>query len=188
MRILVVEDDEGIAHGLRLALRHEGCAVDIATGVAMACTALRAEPFEMVLLDLGLQDGDGAEVLRRVRQSPAGGLPDPATPILIMTATRDQVSSRIAGLDMGADDYLTKPFELGELAARMRALRRRVIGRAQPMLRWGDLEIDPATRLVKRSCQNSLSLFTAIDIATDEFARMSASSLELLSRPRLRKP
>ena len=150
MRILVVEDDEGIAHGLRLALRDEGCAVDIATGVAMACTALRAEPFEMVLLDLGLQDGDGAEVLRRIRQSPAGGLPDPATPILIMTA-RDQVSSRIAGLDMGADDYLTKPFELGELTARMRALRRRVIGRAQPMLRWGDLEIDPATRLVKRS-------------------------------------
>jgi DNA-binding response OmpR family regulator len=91
-------------------------------------------------------------VLRRLRQPRATGLPDAATPVLIMTA-RDQVASRIAGLDMGADDYVTKPFDAGELAARMRALRRRVAGRSQPVLRWGELQIDPAARSVQRAGQ-----------------------------------
>ena len=150
MRVLVVEDDAGISHGLSLALRQQGWAVDIAPSVAAATAALRTEPFEIVLLDLGLSDGDGTDVLRWVREAPSGGLPDPATPILIMSA-RDQVASRIAGLDMGADDYVTKPFDPGELAARMRALRRRVAGRAPPLLRWGELEIDPAARTVYRS-------------------------------------
>lgn len=152
MRVLVVEDDEGIAHGLDLALRREGWAVDLASGVAQACAALSIEPFEIVLLDLGLEDGDGSEVLRRIRQARPGGLPDPAMPVLIMTA-RDEVASRIEGLDMGADDYVTKPFDPGELAARMRALRRRTAGRAQPVLRWGPLEIDPAARQVRRAGQ-----------------------------------
>jgi DNA-binding response OmpR family regulator len=157
MRVLVVEDDEGIAHGLGLALRQEGCATDIVPSIERAWSALRVEPFEMVLLDLGLADGDGTEVLRRLRASPPGALPDPATPVLIMTA-RDQVASRIAGLDMGADDYVTKPFDPGELAARMRALRRRFAGRAQPLLRWGELAIDPAARTVQRDgCQVELS-------------------------------
>lgn len=150
MRVLVVEDDEGIAHGLGLALRREGWAVDIVGTVAAASTALRTEPFDMVLLDLGLGDGDGVEVLRRLRHAPAGGLPDPQLPVLIMTA-RDQVASRIAGLDMGADDYVTKPFDPAELAARMRALRRRAAGRALSVLRWGELEIDPAARSVRRA-------------------------------------
>ena len=162
MRVLVVEDDEGIAQGLSLALRQQGCAVDVAGGVAAAWAALRAEAFEMVLLDLGLSDGDGAEVLRRVRAAPGGALPDPATPVLIMTA-RDQVASRIAGLDMGADDYLTKPFDPGELAARMRALRRRTAGRAQTLLRWGGLEIDPAGRTVTRAGH-------AVELSAREFA------------------
>ena len=146
----MVEDDEGIAHGLSLALRQEGWAVDVAPSVAGAWAALCAEPFEMVLLDLGLADGDGAEVLRRLRQPRTGSLPDAATPVLIMTA-RDHIPSRIAGLDMGADDDVTKPFDAGELAARMRALRRRFAGRAQPVLRWGTLEIDPAGRSVRRA-------------------------------------
>lgn len=150
MRILVVEDDEGIAHGLGLALRQDGWAMDVAADVDTAWAALEAEPFDMVLLDLGLGERDGSEVLQRLRQARPGGLPDPATPVLIMTA-RDEVSSRIAGLDMGADDYLTKPFDAGELAARMRALRRRQAGRAQPVLRWGELEIDPAAREVRRA-------------------------------------
>jgi DNA-binding response OmpR family regulator len=149
MRVLAVEDDEGIARGLVMALRREGCAVDVAASVAQAWSALCAEPFEMVLLDLGLADGDGAEVLRRLRQRREGALPDPATPVLIMTA-RDEVASRISGLDLGADDYLTKPFDVGELAARMRALRRRAAGRAQPRLQVGAIEIDPATRTVCR--------------------------------------
>lgn len=149
MRVLVVEDDEGIAAGLRVTLRQHGCAVDVADSVAGAWAMLRAEPFDLVLLDLGLRDGDGSEVLRRLRQAPPGAQPDPALPVLIMTA-RDEVASRIAGLDMGADDYVTKPFDADELAARMRALQRRAAGRAQAVLGHGELAIDPAARSVRR--------------------------------------
>lgn len=149
MRVLVVEDDKGIATGLRNHLRQEGCAVDLAGDVASAWTALCAERFDLVLLDLGLPDGDGSEVLRRLRQAGSGPLPDPTTPVLIMTA-RDSTDARIAGLDQGADDYVTKPFDPGELAARMRALRRRAHGRAAPTLRHGEIELDPSTRGVKR--------------------------------------
>lgn len=149
MRILVVEDDVGIATGLQAHLRQLGWAVDLTDGVATAWTALCVEPFDLVLLDLGLRDGDGAEVLRRLRQAPPGRLPDAATPVLVMTA-RDQVAARIECLDMGADDYVTKPFDPNELAARMRALRRRSVGRAQPLLSAGRLEIDPSTRSVRQ--------------------------------------
>ncbi|MBX3653498.1 MAG: response regulator transcription factor [Ramlibacter sp.] len=146
MRVLVVEDDEGIAAGLQAHLRQLGWAVDLSDSVAMAWAALRAEPFDLVLLDLGLRDGDGTMLLGRLRAAPEG-LPAPDTPVLIMTA-RDQVASRIAALDMGADDYVTKPFDPDELAARMRALRRRAAGRAQPVLAFGLLRVDPAARTV----------------------------------------
>jgi len=152
MRVLVVEDDEGIAAGLDARLRQLGWAVDLTDSVAGAWAALRTEPFDLVLLDLGLSDGDGAEVLRRLRAAPGGKLPDAATPVLIMTA-RDQVASRIAGLDMGADDYVTKPFDPDELAARMRALRRRFAGRARNTLEWGELSVDPAAHTVLRAGQ-----------------------------------
>lgn len=152
MRVLVVEDDKGIADGLATHLARAGHAVDCTASIAAAWRALRCEPYDVVLLDLGLEDGDGTVLLRRLRDATAGRLPDPATPVLIMTA-RDQVSARIEGLDLGADDYLTKPFDPDELAARMRALRRRLAGRAQPTLRHGDLEIDPATRAVRRAGQ-----------------------------------
>ena len=151
MRILVVEDDAGIATGLRTNLQQRGYAVDVCDGVASAWGALRAERFDAVLLDLGLPDGDGAELLRRLRLSPAAGaaaaaaLPDPSTPVLIVTA-RDQVHQRIAGLDGGADDYLAKPFDMDELDARLRALLRRAAGRASPTIRHGDIEMDPAAR------------------------------------------
>jgi two-component system OmpR family response regulator/two-component system response regulator QseB len=152
MRVLVVEDDEGIAQGLQANLRRHGWVADAVGQVDLAWSALRAEPFDMVLLDLGLGDADGTELLRRVRGSAVGGLPDPATPVLIMTA-RDQVASRIEGLDLGADDYVTKPFDVDELAARMRALRRRAAGRAQSGLVHADLVIDPAGRTVQRAGQ-----------------------------------
>ncbi|HYE41353.1 MAG TPA: response regulator transcription factor [Ramlibacter sp.] len=174
MRVLVVEDDEGISHGLRLALRREGWAVDVAETIDAAWAALRGEAFEVVLLDLGLGERDGSEVLRRLRQAPAGGLPDPATPVLIMTA-RDEVASRIAGLDMGADDYVTKPFDAAELAARMRALCRRAAGRAVPVIRWGRFEIDPAARTVHRDGRR-------IDLSHREFGLL----LKLVeARPRV---
>ena len=151
MRILVVEDDAGIASGLRSNLQQRGYAVDVSDGVVSAWSALRAERFDAVLLDLGLVDGDGSELLRRLRLSPAPGaaspdtLPDPATPVLIVTA-RDQVRQRVAGLDLGADDYLTKPFDIEELDARLRALLRRAAGRATPTLPPGDIQLDPPTR------------------------------------------
>lgn len=162
MRVLIVEDDDGIARGLSLALRQEGCAIDAVPSIEKAIAALRAESFEVVLLDLGLVDGEGAQVLQFIRAARPGGLPDPTTPVLIMTA-RDQISSKIAGLDMGADDYVTKPFDPGELAARMRALRRRAAGRASASIRWAELEIDPAARTVKRAGQE-------VELSPREFA------------------
>ena len=166
MRVLVVEDDAGIAAGLAGHLAASGCAVDTTPSVAGGWAALAAEPFDIVLLDLGLADGDGTALLRRLRQAPAGRLPDPATPVLIMTA-REQVASRIEGLDLGADDYLLKPFDPDELAARMRALRRRAAGRAQPKLRYRDLEIDPAARTVLRAG-------AVVDLSVREFSVLLA--------------
>jgi two-component system OmpR family response regulator/two-component system response regulator QseB len=180
MRVLVVEDDDGIAQGLKAHLGRLGWAVDMADGVAGAWAALRAEPFDLVLLDLGLVDGDGGEVLRRLRAAPEGRLPAPATPVLIMTA-RDQVASRIAGLDMGADDYVTKPFDPDELAARMRALARRATGRAQPGLQVGELRIDPAARTVHRAGE-------PVELSTREFGVLLALvevRPRVLSRPQI---
>ena len=180
MRVLVVEDDEGIALGLRGHLGQLGCAVDVADGVLAAWAALRAEPFDLVLLDLGLPDGDGIEVLDRIRRASADRLPDPATPVLIMTA-RDDVGARIKGLDLGADDYVTKPFDPDELAARMRALRRRSQGRASPTLHHADIEIDPATRSVRRGG-------AAVTLSTREYMLLAAlleASPRVLSRDQL---
>jgi len=180
MRILVVEDDEGIAQGLVLALRQQGWVSDVVDGVAPALAALRAESFDAVLLDLGLRDGDGSEVLRKIRLAPEGLLPDPSIPVLIMTA-RDEVASRIAGLDMGADDYLVKPFDAGELAARVRALRRRFAGRAAPVVRWGDVVVNPALRTVAKGGAR-------VDVSPREFGLLMAlleASPRVLSRDQL---
>jgi two-component system OmpR family response regulator/two-component system response regulator QseB len=168
MRILVVEDDAGIASGLRANLQQRGYAVDVCDGVASAWSALCSEAFDAVLLDLGLVDGDGSTLLQRLRSSKVAGplagpaLPDPATPVLIMTA-RDQVHQRIAGLDLGADDYLVKPFDVDELEARLRAMLRRASGRAQPLVRHGDIELDPAARTVSLRGQ-------PVDLSPREFA------------------
>jgi DNA-binding response OmpR family regulator len=180
MRVLVVEDDKGIAEGLAAHLARAGHAVDCTPAIASAWRALSSEPYEVVLLDLGLEDGDGTVLLRRLREAPAGRLPDPSTPVLIMTA-RDQVASRIEGLDLGADDYLTKPFDPDELAARMRALRRRLAGRAQPTIRYGDIEIDPAARTVSRAGR-------PVDLSAREFSVLLAlmeARPHVLSRPQI---
>ena len=161
MRILVVEDDAGIADGLRTNLQQRGYAVDVCDGVAAAWAALRAEPFDAVLLDLGLSDGDGSILLQRLRANQST-LPDAGTPVLIMTA-RDAVQERIAGLDQGADDYLSKPFDMDELEARLRALLRRAAGRAQPLVRHGAIELNPATRTVQLHGQK-------VELSPREFA------------------
>ena len=164
MRILVVEDDVGIADGLQANLQQRGYAVDWCDTVAHAWAALQAEPFDAVLLDLGLPAGDGGTLLQRLRQASAapGGLPAPDTPVLIMTA-RDEVQQRIAGLDLGADDYLVKPFDVDELEARLRALLRRAAGRSHPVIRHGALEIDPAAHTV-------LQAGVPVELSPREFA------------------
>ncbi|WP_101050251.1 response regulator [Macromonas nakdongensis] len=143
MRVLIVEDDAGIAGGLAATLRAAGYAVDVCATLGHASAALRVEAFDLVLLDLNLPDGDGIDWLRGLRQ---GGQ---TLPVLIMTA-RDALPDRVAGLDEGADDYLVKPFEPDELLARMRVALRRSEGRASPLLRHGDLTVDPAAHTVQR--------------------------------------
>jgi two-component system OmpR family response regulator/two-component system response regulator QseB len=154
MRALVVEDDAGIASGLGASLRQAGYAVDVCSTLQAAWAALSVEPFDVMLLDLGLPDGDGLDLLARLRgqtERPAGRehLPHTSMPVLIMTA-RDGVSDRISGLDSGADDYIVKPFDANELLARLRAMLRRASGRSKPVIEHGDLVLDPAAHTVLR--------------------------------------
>lgn len=152
MRILIVEDDPGISSGLLTSLKLAGYAADVCDTMAHAWTALRVEPFDAMLLDLGLPDGDGVTLLARLRSARGNTrlqLPRPDIPVLIMTA-RDGVDDRIAGLDSGADDYLVKPFDANEMLARIRAMLRRGAGRASPVLHYRDLLIDPAAHSVVR--------------------------------------
>ena len=139
MRILLVEDDEMIGESVAAGLRLAGHAVDWVRDGRAADAALSPPVHDMVLLDLGLPRKSGLELLKGVR---AGGA-DLA--VLIITA-RDAVADRIAGLDAGADDYIVKPFDLDELAARMRAVARRRAGRAAPEIEYGPLRLDPAKR------------------------------------------
>jgi two-component system response regulator QseB len=141
MRVLLVEDDAMIGESLRKGLRREGHAVDWIQDGAAAEAALAAEPYELVLLDLGLPRRDGFQVLEGLRGRRN------RVPVLILTA-RDAVSERVKGLDLGADDYLVKPFSLDELAARMRAVVRRHAGRAEPLLSHGAFTLDPTARKV----------------------------------------
>ena len=122
MRALLVEDDPLLGDGIKVALEREGYALDWFTCGKPALEALALEAFSVVILDLGLPDCDGLEVLRRLRQQSA-------MPVLILTA-RDAVEERIQGLDAGADDYVLKPFDLQELLARLRVVIRRAAGRA----------------------------------------------------------
>lgn len=143
MRLLLVEDDEMIAEPVLGALRREGYAVDWAKDGREAELSLANDVYDLVLLDLGLPKKDGVSVLAAYRRR--GG----EAPILILTA-RDSVTDRVSGLDAGADDYLVKPFDLYELAARARALLRRRTGRKQPVYAHGELALDPAAHEVTK--------------------------------------
>ncbi|MBA3038629.1 MAG: response regulator transcription factor [Alphaproteobacteria bacterium] len=137
MRLLVVEDDEVLSDGLKVGLNMLGFTVDAVGRVADACEAVAVNRFDAIVLDLMLPDGSGLDVLAQLRAS--GG----RTPVLLLTA-RDEVGDRIAGLDAGADDYLGKPFDLDELAARLRAIIRRAQGRAESRPQWRGVTLDPA--------------------------------------------
>jgi two-component system response regulator QseB len=141
MRLLLVEDDPMIGEAIRAGLRREGFAVDWVHHAESAAQVLGSEPFELLLLDLGLPGSDGLKLLKSLR---ARG---ETLPVLIITA-RDAVSDRVAGLDAGGDDYLVKPFDLDELAARVRALLRRKSGRSSSVLEHLGVMLDPATHRV----------------------------------------
>lgn len=141
MRVLVVEDDPLLGDALRVGLAQAGFAADWVRDGRAGLVAATSEPFAAIVLDLGLPALSGLELLRRLRAE------GHAAPVLILTA-RDAVPDRIAGLDAGADDYLVKPVDLGELAARLRALVRRAAGQAAPILEVGPLAIDAAAHAV----------------------------------------
>lgn len=155
MRILLVEDDRMLGDGLKSGLTQAGYAVDWLRDGESAVAALLTENFAAVVLDLGLPKRDGLSVLQWLR-----GRRD-ATPVLILTA-RDQLEDRVRGLDLGADDYVLKPFDLDEIAARLRALVRRAHGRPQPLLEWGEIALDPAARSATRAGQ-------AVELTPREF-------------------
>ena len=174
MRVLVVEDDALLGDALRAGLTQAGFAADWVRDGRAGLVAVASEPFAAVVLDLGLPALSGLELLQRVR---ADGN---AVPVLILTA-RDAVADRIAGLDAGADDYLVKPVDLGELAARVRALVRRAAGQASPVLEVGPLRIDPAAHAVSFRGD-------AVDLSAREFAllhELARAAGRVLSREQL---
>jgi two-component system response regulator QseB len=159
VRVLLVEDDAMIGESVAAGLRLAGHAVDWVHDGRAAEAALAAPGHELVLLDLGLPRKGGLDVLKGLR---AGGAD---LPVLIITA-RDAVADRIAGLDAGADDYIVKPFDLDELAARIRAVARRRAGRAAPVIEYGTLRFDPATRQV--SVGGTVAALSARELAVLE--------------------
>ena len=141
MRLLLVEDDSLLGDGIRAGLMLASYAVDWVQDGKMALLALADHHYDACILDLGLPGKDGLSVLREMRQR------GDVTPVLLLTA-RDTAEDKITGLDHGADDYLTKPFDLGELQARIRALLRRAGGKAQPLLEHRGVRLDPAKKRV----------------------------------------
>src|SRR5438034_7058927 len=167
MRILLVEDDAMIGKTLQQALQQDGYAVDWVTDGQAGWLAIdtASDAYALVLLDLGLPKKSGLELLRELRRE------GNRVRVLVVTA-RDAVADRVAGLDAGADDYLTKPFSLDELTARMRALLRRDIAREDNVLRHGELALDIVTHAVTQNGR-------PVDVSAREFALLAA----LLERP-----
>ena len=143
MRLLVVEDDVALGQILVRGLTEDGYAVDLEATSAGAQHAVDHSDYDLVILDLGLPDGDGVTLCRRLRERQM------RVPVLMLTA-RDGLNDKVAGLDAGADDYLTKPFDYLELAARVRALLRRPPETTGPILQVGDIRLDPASHTVWR--------------------------------------
>lgn len=161
MRLLVVEDNPALGRSVESAFRAKGYAVDLVDGGESADAALRTQAYDLVILDLGLPDLDGLEVLRRLRGRSS------RVPVLVLTA-RDGIQDRVQGLNLGADDYLCKPFAVAELEARAGALIRRGVGGAAAVLSHGRLTLDTGARLVR------------VDGAPVDLPRRELSLLEVL--------
>lgn len=176
MRILLVEDDAMIRRAMVAALKDHGLTVDALGDGAQVLSAVLAQPYDLLILDLGLPKMDGLDVLAQIRAAKVD------LPILIVTA-RDDIKSRIGGLDGGADDYVVKPFDMQELLARIRALVRRHGGTAQPMLSNGKLTLNPATFEVK-----IVATGESVLLSNKEFAILQALMMRpgsILSRSQL---
>jgi len=174
MRVLVVEDDALLGDAIQAGLKQSGYAVDWMKDGVSAEQALSTEPYAAVVLDLGLPRLSGLDVLRHLRSRNA------KTPVLILTA-RDTVDDRIKGLDAGADDYLVKPFDMGELTARLRALVRRASGNVAPLLQIAGVKLEPAAHRVLYRDQ-------PVELSAREFALLYALMLsagKVLSRAQL---
>jgi DNA-binding response OmpR family regulator len=174
LRILLVEDDPLLGDGVRAGLIQEGYAVDWVRDGLAAQTALAPGGYDLVVLDLGLPRLPGLDLLEELRRARDN------VPVLILTA-RDSVADRVKGLDSGADDYLVKPFDLEELAARVRVLLRRRAGRSAPSIRHGDIELDPASHGVTLKGK-------AVELSPREFAvlrELLENAGQVLSRARL---
>jgi DNA-binding response OmpR family regulator len=156
MRVLIAEDDKPVASFVQKGLEAEQYAVDVAQDGDEAQFMVNQFDYDVAVLDLSLPRVDGLDVLKHIRES------KPALPVLILTG-RNRVEDRVKGLDLGADDYLTKPFSFSELSARVRALLRRAAQPAEAVLRVGDLELNRVERTVKRAGQ-------AIELTPKEFA------------------
>lgn len=182
MRILVVEDDALLGDAIQAGLKQAGYAVDWMKDGIAAEQALSTEPYAAMVLDLGLPRLSGLEVLRHLRNRHAAKdtTSNKQTPVLILTAM-DTVDDRIKGLDAGADDYLAKPFDMGELAARVRALIRRASGNNEPVLQLAGVKLDPAAHRVHY-------LDKPVELSSREFALLHALMLnagKVLSRTQL---
>ena len=170
MRLLIVEDEEELAETVRRAFVEDGFSVDVAHDGESGLFSAQSWNYDAIILDLMLPRLSGVEVLKKVRAKNA-------TPVLILTA-RDGVDDKVKGLNGGADDYLTKPFQLAELIARIRALVRRSAGKPSPLLKVGDVEIDTVARIIRRKGK-------AVEITPKEFALAELMALhrgELVTR------
>jgi DNA-binding response OmpR family regulator len=172
MRALIIEDDATTSATLEGLLRREGWEARVAEDMAQSWAALRSEAFDLVLLDLSLPDGEGTDLLLRLRRAEPGGIPDPKTLVLVISS-RSQLRSRLEALNQGADGYITKPVHLEEVAALIRALVRRRAPARGP-LSHKDIVVDPVSRTVTRGG-------LAVELADPEFSVLLAL---LEERPR----
>lgn len=165
-RALIVEDDPTTAAALAGLVRRHQWEAEVCEDLASAWTALRERPFDFVLLDLSLPDGEGTDLLQKLRRSPGNELPDAKTPVLVISA-RSQLRSRLSALDTGADGYIIKPVHMEEVGALLRALLRRRTTLSAGQIVHGDIRVDPNTRFVQKGG-------TPVELTEQEFAVLLA--------------